>query len=424
MKAALGRRLFGTQRSAPDPAPTVPEQEASASHPPVPSAQDILECWPDPCFLVDRSSGHILQATGLGQSLLEQLRQTETYKAVLPEAAEGLHVDTFCEDGKSLLAHMGPDSPLPWRGLVLNKPETLHVQLIALTDAVALVICRRITVSADRIDELEVDASSAVAELFMATQSLGRVARTMRETVEKSDSESQRIQEEIGHLGSLTQSIAARADETREAIGLIGNDMQSAADRAQKTAATAQEAQSTIRQLSQASERIGMVMTLIQDIAEQTNLLALNATIEAARAGDAGRGFAVVASEVKALATQTARATEDITTQIKDIQNATATTVTAMATVSGSISSIADVATRVAETIDGQEGATQQVSSDIQTVATKLSVISEAASSLSTVVADSSHGASDVDQAMAALSRQVEFVESRIDALVGSSREP
>src|SRR5207253_7822042 len=125
------------------------------------------------------------------------------------------------------------------------------------------------------------------------------------------------------------------------------------------------ETDARINELSQAAGRIGDVVKLITAIAEQTNLLALNATIEAARAGEAGRGFAVVASEVKQLASQTAKATEEISAQIAGMQTATQDSVAAIKEIGGTIGRISDIASTIAAAVEEQGAATNEIARNV-----------------------------------------------------------
>ena len=128
-----------------------------------------------------------------------------------------------------------------------------------------------------------------------------------------------------------------------------------------------------VKELDEAAGRIGDVVRLITDIAEQTNLLALNATIEAARAGDAGRGFAVVASEVKALAGQTAKATEDIGAQIAGMQHATMRSIEAIGAIEHTIRNIGDISGAIAAAVTEQGAATQEIARSVETAAERTS---------------------------------------------------
>lgn len=165
-------------------------------------------------------------------------------------------------------------------------------------------------------------------------------------------------------------TVAAAAEELSGSIRDISRQMAKAADTAGRGVSEAVSTNATVQELARSADRIGEVVRLINDIAGQTNLLALNATIEAARAGEAGKGFAVVASEVKSLAAQTAKATDEIQSQIAGIQAETNHVVATIGGISGTIEQISEIATSVAAAVEEQGAATDEIARNVQQAAT------------------------------------------------------
>jgi methyl-accepting chemotaxis protein len=165
------------------------------------------------------------------------------------------------------------------------------------------------------------------------------------------------------------RDIASAADELAASVTEIDRQVAQSNAIANKAVSEAEWTNAMVKELDEAARRISDVVRLITDIAEQTNLLALNATIEAARAGDAGRGFAVVASEVKALAGQTARATEDIGAQISGMQHATVRSIEAIGAIERTIRSIGDISGAIAAAVSEQGAATQEIARSVDTAA-------------------------------------------------------
>jgi methyl-accepting chemotaxis protein len=166
----------------------------------------------------------------------------------------------------------------------------------------------------------------------------------------------------VGMVASATEELAA-------SINNIAQPVTRAAEIAGKAAEGARRTNSVVEGLASGTQKIGEVVTLIQNIASQTNLLALNATIEAARAGEHGRGFAVVASEVKALANQTAKATEEISAQVQSIRNATGDAVNAIQAIVGTIAEIDEISSQIAAAVDQQGAATREIAGNVQQAA-------------------------------------------------------
>lgn len=200
------------------------------------------------------------------------------------------------------------------------------------------------------------------SEMEAQAQTLNEVAN---ETRQRSDTTNQRAED----VTSNTQTVASATEEMSASIQEIVGQVSHSTETSKVAVSRVEETHSTIHNLAEAAEKIGEVTNLISDIAEQTNLLALNATIEAARAGDAGKGFAVVASEVKNLATQTAKATEDITAQISHMQSVTGEAVQAIGDIKETISEISEVTGAVSSSVNEQNEAVLEISRNTSLIA-------------------------------------------------------
>lgn len=165
------------------------------------------------------------------------------------------------------------------------------------------------------------------------------------------------------------QAVASGAEELAASVSEISRQASDALNISLQAVEQANETSTIVSGLASAAEKIGDVVQLINSIADQTNLLALNATIEAARAGDAGRGFAVVASEVKSLATQTAKATDEISAQIAEVQGTTTTAVGVIEAITQTISRINEISAAIAASVEEQASVTQSISSNMQVAA-------------------------------------------------------
>ena len=188
------------------------------------------------------------------------------------------------------------------------------------------------------------------------------------------------------------QSAAAAAEEMASSVSEISRQVQDSHKISREAVSQVEQTNARIADLAQSASRIGEVVKMISAVAEQTNLLALNATIEAARAGEAGRGFAVVASEVKALAAQTAKATEEISEQIGQMQSATNQSVSAIAEIGGTIGRIAEISQAIAAAVEEQGATTQEISRNVQQAA-------QGATQVAGSMTDVNRGATDMGTA-------------------------
>ena len=281
---------------------------------------------------------------------------------------------------------------------------------------------KRIESQEKHIREFDNDVVAMMSEVGTAVQQLHAVSETLRSSAATANEQSTTVSAGTEEASSNVQLVATAATELSASIHEIAGQV---SDTSQMAISASQRAQTTnedIQGLNAAAVRIGEVIGLINDIAGQTNLLALNATIEAARAGEAGKGFAVVASEVKNLANQTAKATEDITLQINEIQQATLSAVEAIDEIVRMITDISERASAVAAAVEQQTVATSEISQNVEQAASATSEISSAMQGVSSAVAGTTEAASDVRGSADNLGRQSDSLSERIDQFLARMR--
>jgi methyl-accepting chemotaxis protein len=214
--------------------------------------------------------------------------------------------------------------------------------------------------------DFEAAVGGIVGAVSMAATELEAAAGTLTQTADTTQSLSTTVAAASEQASSNVQSVASATEEMGSSVQEIGRQVHESSRIAGQAVKEAEQTDKRIGELSQAAGRIGDVVKLITAIAEQTNLLALNATIEAARAGEAGKGFAVVAQEVKALAAQTAKATDEIGGQIAGMQTATQDSVSAIKQIGATIRNISGIAETIAAAVEEQGAATQEITRNVQ----------------------------------------------------------
>jgi methyl-accepting chemotaxis protein len=202
----------------------------------------------------------------------------------------------------------------------------------------------------------------------------------------------------------------------------IGRQVRESNRIAESAVKQAHQTDERISKLSRAAQQIGDVVKLITAIAEQTNLLALNATIEAARAGEAGRGFAVVASEVKSLASQTAKATDEISSHILGMQDATKESVAAIKEIGSTISQISDIASTIATAVEQQSSATQEIANNVQNVAQGTEEVANNISQVNSGAAETGAASAEVLDSAQTLSTESTRLRQELDRFMNSVR--
>ncbi len=273
-----------------------------------------------------------------------------------------------------------------------------------------------------RIAEFEATVRSTLDNLQNSANSMQMTAQSMSSTADRSNSLVNAVAAAAEETSVNVQTVSSGTEELSSSIAEIGRQVVASAEIAKKAVEEAGATDATVQGLTDNASRISVVVDLIQVIASQTNLLALNATIEAARAGEAGRGFAVVASEVKSLASQTAKATDEIRGQIASMQDVTTSAVSAIRKIGQTIGEINDVTTAIAAAVEEQGAATREIARNIQHAAGGTSEVSSNIVGVSTASAEAGEAASGVLSASAALRNEAEGLRSEIDAFLTNIR--
>ncbi|MGC8553673.1 MAG: methyl-accepting chemotaxis protein [Phycisphaerae bacterium] len=271
-------------------------------------------------------------------------------------------------------------------------------------------------------DAFEAKVGTLVSRLSSAATELQATAQSMSGTATKTNQQATTVAAATEEASAAVQAVAASSEELASSINEIGRQVAHSTKITEKAVAEARRTDITVRALADGAQKIGDVVNLINNIAGQTNLLALNATIEAARAGDAGKGFAVVASEVKSLATQTAKATEEIAAQIKQIQSATGEAVEAIKTIGTTINEVNGIASNIAAAVEEQGVATTEITRNIQQTATSTQEVTSVISDVSRAANDTGAAAEQVLSAANGLSQQTEQLTSEVNQFVASVR--
>jgi len=277
-------------------------------------------------------------------------------------------------------------------------------------------------VMAGLAESFEVKVGHLVEVLSSAATELEATAQSMSATAAETGDQAALVAAAIGETASNVETVAAATEQLSASIQEIGRQVDQSAGIASRAVEDAKRTDATVQALSEGARKVGEVVGLIHQIAAQTNLLALNATIEAARAGEAGKGFAVVASEVKSLATQTARATEEITGQISRMQSITAEAVVAIRGIGAVIGEISDIAAAVATSVDEQRSATADIARNIQDAARSTQEVSSSVASVQQAAAETGAAAADVLGAASGLSRNAVQLNGEVDAFLTGIR--
>ncbi|MFA5121583.1 PAS domain-containing protein [Zavarzinia sp.] len=276
-------------------------------------------------------------------------------------------------------------------------------------------------VTADITDQVKmvIRVKQIAGMVASAAVEVRATAEAMQATAADSTRQAEMVSSAAGQASGNVQTVAAASEELAASVAEISRQVVDSTAIAQRAVSEASSANESFNMLAESALKIGDVMKLIRDIAGQTNLLALNATIEAARAGQAGRGFAVVASEVKALANQTAKATEDIGAQIVAMQNATSTSVEVVKNVARTIDKSAEVTSIIASAVEEQRAATSEISRSAAEAADGTAQVTSNIEGVSRSAAEAANQAEALLDAAGELAQQAEAMRGDVDNYLG-----
>jgi methyl-accepting chemotaxis protein len=271
-------------------------------------------------------------------------------------------------------------------------------------------------------NDFERSVKGIVSSVATAVAGMQTTAQSMTATASDASARAATVGAASDSASNNVGTVAAAAEELSSSVAEISRQVTRSSNIAAQAVGDAERTNATVKVLSTGAEKIGEVVKLIHSIAAQTNLLALNATIEAARAGESGRGFAVVASEVKALANQTAKATEEIATQVSAMQSSTSEAVLSIGGITETIAQMSEITTSIAASVQQQGEATREIARNIQSAAAGSSEINAHIGGVTTAAAATGLAASDVLSNARELDNQSGMLRHAVDEFLAKIR--
>ncbi|MCX7371063.1 MAG: methyl-accepting chemotaxis protein [Alphaproteobacteria bacterium] len=355
------------------------------------------------------------------------LRGIEHMMSVKADALLGQSIDVFHHRPDHQRRLLSDAANLPHQSRIKLGDQVLDLKINAIRNGAgeyvsAMLIWNNVTAQARLADSFEAEVGGVVQYVAASVQEMRRGVETVSTSAETSGREADAVAEVSAQAGQDVQAVAASAEELAASVAEITRQVSEGAQVARAAADEARATDQTVQGLVQAAAKIGDVVRLISDIAGQTNLLALNATIEAARAGEAGKGFAVVASEVKNLASQTAKATEEIAAQIGAIQSTTEDAAGALRNIGATIERMNEVTTAIAGAVEEQGAATREIARSAAQVAEGTCAVVRRIDDVRRAAGDTGGAARAMREGAETLASQTQALRQKADSFLASVR--
>jgi methyl-accepting chemotaxis protein len=277
---------------------------------------------------------------------------------------------------------------------------------------------QRAKVISDLTEHFDRSVGAVVKTVASAATEMQATASSMSATAEETARQATAVAAASEQASANVQTVASATEELTASIGEISSQVSESTRIVEQAVHQASTTDERVRSLTEAAQKIGEVVQLINDIAMQTNLLALNATIEAARAGESGKGFAVVASEVKTLATRTAKATDEIAAEVRSIQEATEGSAVAIKEITATVSRVSEIATAIASAVEEQGAATKEISRNVQQAAVGTREVSSNIVAVTGAAQDTGSAATQLLAGSGELAKQAEIIRAEVEKYV------